>query len=67
MLEGLGGDRRTRAGTGQHARRADPLDRGGRLVTPRLEAAIHDATATLPGELWVALDEVIPHGIALDA
>ncbi len=34
---------------------------------PRLEAAIDDATATLPDDLWAALDEVVPEGIALDA
>jgi D-threo-aldose 1-dehydrogenase len=32
----------------------------------RLEAAINDATADLPTELWADLEAVVPAGIALD-
>jgi len=33
----------------------------------RLEAALRDATADLPAELWADLEAVVPAGIALDA
>jgi D-threo-aldose 1-dehydrogenase len=39
----------------------------GVSALPRLEAAIDDATADLPAELWAELEAVVPPGIALDA
>lgn len=34
---------------------------------PRLEAAIDDASLAIPDDLWAAIEDVVPEGIALDA
>nr|WP_286346823.1 aldo/keto reductase [Frondihabitans sucicola] len=34
---------------------------------PRLEAAIDDAQLVIPDDLWAAIEDVVPAGIALDA